>query len=162
MGESITPWHFCSGKILILSSAYGPGTSVWLGGFIPRVLLRLNLPFKYVTMTLRHKLNMIKTQGMCFCFSKNALSILAFPAFVISLCRANGACVFRCVAPFGAAHFLLKMEEFEMPLTEEYTQLFNTVTDTITTLEKLIYELRLAQMNAEEKYLSEEKKEMEQ
>lgn len=50
-----------------------------------------------------------------------------------------------------------------MALPEEYTQLFNTVTDTITALEKLVYELRLVQMNVEEKYLSnEEQNEMEQ
>lgn len=50
-----------------------------------------------------------------------------------------------------------------MQLSEEYTQLFNAVTDTITTLEKLIYELRLAQINVEEKILAmEEKNETEQ
>ena len=43
-----------------------------------------------------------------------------------------------------------------MALPEEYTQLFNAVTDTITTLEKLIYELRLVQVNAEEKFIARE------
>lgn len=43
-----------------------------------------------------------------------------------------------------------------MSLPEEYTQLFNTVTDTIKALEKLTYELRLAQLNAEEKILAKE------
>ena len=65
-------------------------------------------------------------------------------------------CILQCVALFGAAHFfiMLKMEDLKMALPEEYTKLFNTVTDTIETLEKLIYELRLAQINAEEKVIA--------
>lgn len=49
-----------------------------------------------------------------------------------------------------------------MALPEEYTKLFNAITDTITALEKLVYELRLVQVNAEETYISrEEEKELE-
>lgn len=43
-----------------------------------------------------------------------------------------------------------------MPLPEEYTRLFNTISDAVDVLDKLSYELRMAQMVAEELYISRE------
>ena len=43
-----------------------------------------------------------------------------------------------------------------MEFTEEYTKLFNAVSDTIIALEKLTHELRVVQLDVEEKILSKE------
>lgn len=45
---------------------------------------------------------------------------------------------------------------FKVEFAEEYTKLFNAVSDTIIALEKLTHELRVVQLDVEEKILSKE------
>lgn len=62
----------------------------------------------------------------------------------------------QCVASLEVTHFLYAERMLKMEFTEEYTKLFNAVSDTIIALEKLTYELRVVQLDVEEKILSKE------